>query len=401
VRRESDVGGDAIAVQLVSVPDAIVFTVMEAARGLGLDLAMSRGLGEVNGIVQSDDRRGILYLSNIPKDITIHADFDAATVRAGYDGSSGINVAKALFTDLSKTSDPTVVHAYVELLQLPRAVSLEINRAGDAPRLVYNAATSTADVRAFVDEDLFGGDLRARALLWVDDLGAQTTLSLANVNGMQTLRLLSLPQTKTIFLEGFASQRYTGSMSQHLGDDCCLDSFGYDVWYGYNMAATIAIQNLRLRLTDVSALDFALHAPDLSVSGNFGEFTANWDTISLIGTSAAWLDVDLTVFWVDIDVWDWGWSSGTRYDLDLQIVRYADVWGPLASISISPCHLALNVHPYAVETMTNGFRFTGFTGQRQWLSINPIAGGQTAIPPWLMQGYMAWTHGGWALDWGC
>ncbi|HVM45755.1 MAG TPA: hypothetical protein VM582_07440, partial [Candidatus Thermoplasmatota archaeon] len=402
VRGETATSGRVLALQVVNVPESVSFTLGEAARGVDLSLSMSRGLGEVNGIVQVDGRRGTIHLSNIPKTIHLHAQFDAATVRAGYDASSGVNAAQVSFTDLARASSPGVVHAYVQLLQLPRTVSFALTRAGDAPRLEYSAVTSTADVRALVHEDLFGGDLKARALVSIDDLGASTTLALERVGAQDVLRLVSVPRTERIFVEGFVQQAYKGGTSQHLRNRCCWDAFGYDVRYGYDMDATLRVENLRIQLLGVSSLELGLRAPDVSVTGTFTDFTVAWDTLSIIGRSSAWLRVDLVVFWVGINVWNWGWSSATQYNLNVLITRYVDQWGPLASVTVSPCTFSIDVRPYAVETMVNAFRIPGLAGQRQYLFLNPLgSGGQPAVPPWLAAGYMAWRHGEWSLGFRC
>lgn len=402
VRGVTAVEGQTVAIQLVSVPETLSFRLDDVGRGIDLDLDMSRGLGAIHGVVQIDDQRGLLYLSNLPKAIDIHAQFGRGAATLGYDASSGIQEAKALFTDLSLAQDPMAVHAFVQALQLPRALSLSLTRSGEAPKLDYVASASTTDIRAFVSETLFSGDTKARVLLHVDDLGARTNVGLVNEAGRKVLRLVSEPPTELIQLEGFVQQTYVGRLNEHVSDDCCLDAFGYDVRYGYDISATLVLKDLAVQLRKVSALDLGLGVPDLHVKGTFQDFAVGWDTLSMLGASSAWLDVDLTVLWVDIDVWSWGWSSATQQDVDILVMRYADQWGTLASIGISPCSFRIDTRPALVESQLNGFRLAALQGTTQRLFLNPLDGaGRTLVPAWLVTGYMAWQHGGWSLDLDC
>lgn len=396
IRGETATGGRALALRLLELRGPVAVDFGELPLGLSVTLRLPGPLGPADGLIQVDHHRTALTLSGLPRDLTLSARFDAALVEIGYAASEGIAHARASYTNLLKAGgDVTKEHAYADLKQLPSALTLTLTRVADAPHMRYVASTSTLDVRAFVTEALFDGNVRARALLDVVDLGADFSATLVAEGGKKLLRMASSPATGLLFLEGFLAYRFDGRLNER------IDGGFYEVLYGYDIAADVVVKNLRVRIPALSALDVRLEAPNLAVTGRLDSLTLTWDTIELRGPSAAWLQVYAIVLFWRYTIWDWGWSAPSIFNLDFDVTPFQGHWAELYGVDVLWCRFSIEAVPHPHATTRNAITLPALSGDTWYFFLNPIdARGNTLVPHLLAVAYVIWRHGDWrfALD---
>lgn len=396
IRGETPTGGRALALRVLEAPKLLQLELGRLDLGLKLRLLLSARLPGAEGIVHVDEHFAALQLSSLPRDIALSGRFAPGVVEFGYTANEGIDRALVSYTNLQRAGgDRTKVHAFAQLAQLPSALSLAVTRQLDAPALRYAASASTLDVRALVDDAVFG-DVRARVLVAVENLGADTSAGLVERAGKRVLRMDSVPRTDLFFLEGLVSFPVAGTL------DRVVDGGWYELRYGYDLDAVATLQNLRFRLAGLRWMEAELEQPNVALRGSFAGLTVAWDALELRGPTSAWLRVDIIILWFRINVWNWGWSAPNVFSLNVDITPFHAHWAELVGIDVLWCRLSLDTIPHPHETMRNALSLGAVDGETWYLFLNPLdAKGQRLVPYYLAVGFMVWKYGDWRLALRC
>lgn len=181
----------------------------------------------------------------------------------------------------------------VELEDVPSSLSVSVGRVSQTvegsvftlPGLSYSASAAGLDIDAWVDAELAGGDLKAKAMVGLKDLARVVT---ATVDSAGVLRMTSkecshllCPTSPSGIVELHVWGEYSAVES---GGGCVNTSGGgscTDLYLDYDWIANIqqiSIEDLMLKVTDVRTLTLRF-ALTTSVEGAYGEFDFGVDRV--------------------------------------------------------------------------------------------------------------------------
>lgn len=243
---------------------------------ISVSYTASGAMGPFTADVKIGTNVGRLEISNIPSSVS-------ATIVTGNPTSTvSISTAQSInriFAGAKVSASDATFSGGVELLQIPTSVSLsfgrvEVNTGGDqvdAPGLSYSASASTLDINVFVEAALFGGDLKARLRLDVDNLGASTTMSLSGT----TLNVASSPSTTNLEVHIWAEYFFMKTFNGCAPSSCPGNRIQ---WGDHAGVVPLTVNDLKFRLTNFNSFIMKLGIAS-SVQGTYGVFDFGWSSI--------------------------------------------------------------------------------------------------------------------------
>lgn len=288
-------------------------TLGDGAKRTNFAYNASGGLGDLSVYLERGTDVGQLYISNIPSSISGNVRLANGTSTVSITNSAQINQIQALFKRVSDIS----FDALAVLYDVPTSVSLTFGKVTfdpsgtdeyTVPGLTYAASASTLDMYAYVGTALFGGDLRARFVANIINLGASTT---AGLDG-STAKIRSSPATTNIELHAWGRIHYLRNFSGCAPSSCPTFRVQYG---GHAGVVPITINDLMVKATNVSSLDVKLGLTS-KVTGSYGSFSFGFQSITvavdfygylqacaevcvtLVSTPEIHTTFDLTIKWV-------------------------------------------------------------------------------------------------------
>ena len=367
------------------------------------------GLGALAVYVAQGTNAGYLYLSNVPATLSVSATFGKTGSSARMANSAGIGYAQA---QVKASAGDASYGALLQLTDVPATMDLSFGRTTaspttdetlTAPTVTYTGSAYGLDAWLQVHASLFGGDVKAKALLWAENMGTKVTGSLS---GSELTLKSEGGRTGRLWLFVWAQAKWLKTFDKCL-PSCTPNPLALQV-KGHAGINPASIEALKLGFTDFSTATVKFGLVN-GFKGDYGTVIFGYEKFSIT------FDFE-TEFFVLHDFWllpagKWRVTGVTVHHTEyvhdsLRIA--ADNLGGWWDFTVVGCGVHAQLRPMPYANAQN--EFWHYNPGASWNNAiiathNPWVGGGPLVPPLLVDVIAAahhpWGNGGVKFFTGC